>query len=186
VISPGEDIFTDIPLVHAQTVDTLSISPACATCTTSLLTPAVYFETTWSRMPEKLQRQIEEYWPHITPITCPNCPFELYCSESCRIQAWNSYHRILCPSINPETTELYQFCANRQIIVRETWNSIFSPMVLAKLIAMIILNVVNSVESKLQSIYRFLIVFEFLNSHFVYMIVYSVNLFFKMEQLQMV
>ena len=94
VISPGEDIFTDIPLIHAQTVDTLSISPACATCTTSLLTPAVYFETTWSRMSEKLQRQIEEYWPHITPIPCPYCPFEIYCSETCRDQAWNNYHRI--------------------------------------------------------------------------------------------
>ncbi len=129
-------------------MDTLSISPACATCTTSLLTPAIYFETTWSRMPDKLQRQIEEYWPHITPISCPNCPFELYCSETCRNQAWNNYHRILCPSVNPETTELYQFCANKQIIVRETWNSIFSPMILAKLIAMIILHVVNSVQSK--------------------------------------
>jgi hypothetical protein len=149
VISPGEDIFTDIPLVHAQTVDTLSISPSCATCTTSLLTPAIYFEATWSRIPDKLQRQIEEYWPPITPILCSYCSFELYCSETCREQAWNSYHRILCPSINPETTELYQFCANRQIIVRETWNSIFSPMILAKLIAMIILNVVNSVQSKI-------------------------------------
>ncbi|CAF3696138.1 unnamed protein product [Rotaria sordida] len=147
VISPGEDIFTDIPLVHAQTVDTLSISPACAICTTSLLTPAVYFETTWSRIPEKLQRQIEEYWPHITPISCPYCPFELYCSEACRQQAWDNYHKILCPSFNPETTELYQFCANGQIIVRETWNSIFSPMILAKLIAMIILNIVNSVQN---------------------------------------
>ncbi|CAF4066662.1 unnamed protein product [Adineta steineri] len=146
VISPGEDIFTDIPIVHAQTVDTLSISPSCTTCTTSLLTPVVYFEASWSRMPEKLQRQIEEYWPTITPISCPYCPFELYCSELCRDKAWNSYHRILCPSINPETTELYQFCANKQIIVRETWNSIFSPMVLAKLIAMIILNIVNSVQ----------------------------------------
>ncbi|CAF4446380.1 unnamed protein product, partial [Adineta steineri] len=48
--------------------------------------------------------------------------------------------------INPETTELYQFCANKQIIVRETWNSIFSPMVLAKLLAIIILNIVNSVQ----------------------------------------
>jgi hypothetical protein len=95
VISSGEDIFTDIPLVHAQTVDTLSISPSCATCTTSLLTPNVYFEATWSRMPDKLQRQIEEYWPHITPISCPNCPFELYCSETCREQAWNNYHRII-------------------------------------------------------------------------------------------
>ena len=149
VISSGEDIFTDNPLVHAQTVDTLSISPACTTCTTSLLTPAVYFEATWSRMPEKLQRQIEEYWPSITPILCPYCPFELYCSETCRDRAWNSYHRILCPSVNPETTELYQFCANRQIIVRETWNSIFSPLVLAKLIAMIILNAVNPVQSKI-------------------------------------
>jgi hypothetical protein len=148
VISPGEDIFTDNPLVHAQTVDTLSISPACATCTTSLLTPAVYFETTWSRMPEKIQRQIEDYWPHITPISCSHCPFELYCSETCRDQAWNNYHRILCPSFNPETNELYQFCANKQIIVRETWNSIFSPLIVAKLLAMIILNVVNSVQSK--------------------------------------
>ncbi|CAF3793974.1 unnamed protein product [Rotaria magnacalcarata] len=147
VISPGEDIFTDIPLVHAQTVDTLSISPACATCTTSLLTPAVYFETTWSRMPEKLQRQIEEHWPPITLVPCSFCPFELYCSETCRQQAWDSYHKILCPSANPETMELFQFCASRQIIVRGTWNSIFSPMILAKLIAMIILHVVNSVHN---------------------------------------
>lgn len=150
VISPGEDIFTDIPLVHAQTADTLTISPSCSTCTTSLLTPNIYFETTWLRMPEKLQRQIEEYWPNITPLSCPYCPYELYCSETCRDQAWNNYHRLLCPSINPETIELYQFCANGQIIVRETWNSIFSPMIIAKLIAMIILNVVNSVESKIK------------------------------------
>lgn len=149
MISSGEDVFTDIPLVHAQTVDTLSISPACATCTTSLLTPPVYFETTWSRISEKLQRQIEEYWPTITPISCPHCPYELYCSEACQEQAWKSYHRILCPSVNPETSELYKLCANRQIIVRETWNSIFSPMILAKLIAMIILNIVDSVQSKI-------------------------------------
>ena len=37
-----------------------------------------------------------------------------------------------------------KFCANRQIIVRGTWNSIFSPMILVKLIAMIILNSVQS------------------------------------------
>lgn len=148
MISPGEDIFTDIPLVHAQTVDTLSTSPSCVTCTTSLLTPAVYFEATWSRMPEKLQRQVEEHWPTITVVPCASCPYELYCSERCRDEAWNSYHRILCPSVNPETTELYQFCANRQIIVRDTWNSIFSPMIVAKMIAMIILNIVKSVQSK--------------------------------------
>lgn len=100
-------------------------------------------------MPEKIQRQIEEYWPSITLIACPHCPFELYCSETCREQAWKSYHRILCPSVNPETKELYQFCANRQIIVRETWNSIFSPMILAKIIAMIILNLVDSIQSKI-------------------------------------
>jgi hypothetical protein len=146
VISPGEDVFTDIPLVHAQTVDTLSISPACATCTTSLLTPAVYFESNWSRMSEKVQQQIDDYWPPIKPLPCLHCSFELYCSEACRTQAWESYHRVLCPSVNSETIELHQFCANRQIIVRETWNSIFSPMVVAKLIAMIILNVVDSVN----------------------------------------
>ena len=149
MISPGEDVFTDIPLVHAQTVDTLSISPACATCTTSLLTPAVYFDSNWSRMPEKVQQQIDDYWPPIKPLACLHCPFELYCSEACRTQAWNSYHRLLCPSVNSETMELHQFCANRQIIVRETWNSIFSPMIVAKLIAMIILNVVDSVQSEI-------------------------------------
>ncbi|CAF0813779.1 unnamed protein product [Adineta ricciae] len=148
VISPGEDVFTDIPIVHAQTVDTLSISPACPTCTISLLTPPVYFEATWSRMPDKLQRYIEEQWPPITIVPCPHCPFEQYCSERCRDRAWKSYHRLLCPSVNPETTELYQFCANRQIIVRDTWNSIFSPMILAKLVAMIILNIVESVQNE--------------------------------------
>ena len=148
VISPGEDIFTDIPLVHAQTVDTLSISPACATCTTSLLTPTVYFDSTWSRIPEKMQRQIEEYWPTVKPLSCLHCSFELYCSEACRTQAWNSYHRILCPSVNSETLELYQLCASRQIVIRETWNSIFSPLIIAKMIAMVILDVVNNLQSK--------------------------------------
>ena len=147
VISSGEDIFTDISIVHAQTVDTLSVSPACATCTTSLLTPSVYFDTTWSRIPEKMQRQIEEYWPTISPISCPHCPYEIYCSDTCREQAWTSYHRLLCPSVNPETKELYQFCANRQIIVRDTWNSIFSPMIIAKLITMIIINCLTNIQS---------------------------------------
>ncbi|CAF0787495.1 unnamed protein product [Adineta steineri] len=48
--------------------------------------------------------------------------------------------------INPETTELSQFCANRQIIVRETWSSIFSRMVLAELVAMGILSIIYSVQ----------------------------------------
>lgn len=148
VISSGEDIFTDIPVVHAQTVDTLSVSPACATCTTSLLTPNVYFDATWSRIPEKIQRQIEEYWPAVTPTPCPHCPYEIYCSNTCREQAWTSYHRLLCPSVNPETKELYQFCANRQIIVRDTWNSIFSPMIIAKLLAIIIINCLTNIQNE--------------------------------------
>ena len=98
--------------------------------------------------PPKLQRQIKEYWPPITPVSCPHCPYELYCSESCLNQAWNTYHKILCPSVNPETIELYRFCANRQVIVRGTWNSIFSPMIMVKLIAIIILTAADSIQSK--------------------------------------
>ncbi|CAF0735161.1 unnamed protein product [Didymodactylos carnosus] len=140
VISTGEDIFTDIPIVHSQTVDTLTISPACATCTTSLLTPSLYFETSWLQMSDKLHKQIEDNWPKITIIPCTGCHYEIYCSEECRLKAWNSCHRILCPSNNSAAVELYQFCANRQTIVRETWNSIFSPMIIAKLWAMIIID----------------------------------------------
>jgi len=51
-----------------------------------------------------------------TLFSCSKCnsSYEVYCSESCRENAWKSYHQTLCLGINPNIEEslvkLTKFC----------------------------------------------------------------------------
>lgn len=34
---------------------------------------------------------------YLAPISCKQCAFSLYCSDTCQSKAWKSYHREECP-----------------------------------------------------------------------------------------
>lgn len=47
--------------------------------------------------------------PHPTIIECDNrCNSAYYCSVECKTEAWEKYHKYLCPSSHPEILKLYK------------------------------------------------------------------------------
>jgi hypothetical protein len=47
--------------------------------------------------------------PYSTIIECDNrCNSAYYCSIQCKTEAWEKYHKYLCPSIHPEILKLYK------------------------------------------------------------------------------
>lgn len=94
-------IFKDNPLVIGQATDTISAHPTCDNCGYSLMEPRHYFGDELNTMNDSLKDLIDSYWPKRMNISCENCFRENYCSKACKQEAWEGYHRVLCPSNNP-------------------------------------------------------------------------------------
>ncbi|CAH1263608.1 SMYD5 [Branchiostoma lanceolatum] len=77
----------------------------------------------------------------VTAYPCPHCKREKYCSLECRTHAWRQHHCHLCPSANPPAAKLYDFCAKGTTQEKGMWNSMFSPMVMARIWANILTRV---------------------------------------------
>ncbi|CAL1544865.1 unnamed protein product [Lymnaea stagnalis] len=150
-IAKGETVMTDIPMVMAQSLGSRHI-PACFNCAVSLITPQVYFKEKLLMMERDQLNLIEEYWPNVAVEECPHCGKEKYCSKICRNEAWDTYHRIVCPSVNPAAKQIYDLCENKGYghtadgVWTEIWGGHYSPMILVKLWSIIASQVRDMME----------------------------------------
>lgn len=117
-IEEGEEIMRDEPLIITQTLDSQIVAPACYMCARDLLSAEDYFSGTWAKMPKNLKNICDLYWPKCQQFGCKEgCDKELYCSEHCRDKAYSTYHRVLCPKLNPGAQRLWDFHRESQGVV---------------------------------------------------------------------
>ena len=143
-VSAGENCFRDKAVVLAQTIDTLSV-PACSYCAKCLMTAQEYFGAELLSKNTDLKKIVNRHWPKRPRIPCKTCSHVIYCSDTCRDEAWEEYHKILCVSITPAVEKLWEVCsqysqltASDARVWKGVWNASFSPFVLAKIWASII------------------------------------------------
>ncbi|XP_060069870.1 uncharacterized protein LOC132549911 [Ylistrum balloti] len=143
-VNKGGYLFREKPLIIAQAIDSLDI-PACGHCGKSLITAEQYFGQGVIRQNNQIRAAVEKYWPKIDRLSCEKCDTEIYCSTSCRTEAWDDYHQILCSSRNKNVEKLHQVCQQFKKLREENcrvwdgvWNAAFSPITLAQLWARII------------------------------------------------
>ena len=137
-------IFSDSPVVLAQTLDTQHI-PACSFCATSLITPDDVFDPIVLANDQDLKKALGLFWPKRSLFSCRKCKTQKYCSEACATQAWDNYHRVICPAVNPKVEKLHQVCveysdlkAGDSRVWKGWWNASFSPLLLARIWASIV------------------------------------------------
>ncbi|KAH9498595.1 hypothetical protein Btru_007704 [Bulinus truncatus] len=143
-ISKGSIIFKEIPELCDQTMSTDTIS-ACSHCGLSLVRPEDIFSKGHLAVPD-LKKAIRKYWLKREVIPCKCCDRVVYCSEACRQDAWERYHKVGCPSSQVSSVAmLYDVRKSfRDVTLTDGlswqgwWNAEFSPTLLAKLWAVII------------------------------------------------
>ncbi|XP_046576377.1 uncharacterized protein LOC124284339 [Haliotis rubra] len=131
-------ILTDKPVILAQTLATQDV-PACCQCAVSMLKPEGVF-TPADLKNEELKKAIAHYWPKRKIHPCQGCSREIYCSIKCRDEAWTTYHRVVCPSVNKTINRLYEVCDDYKSLKggdgqcwKGWWNASFSPFVLVRM-----------------------------------------------------
>ncbi|KAK7113479.1 hypothetical protein V1264_012758 [Littorina saxatilis] len=146
-VKKGEVIFADKSILHAQTLPSLKF-PCCANCVRSLIRPEDVFGAE-ERSKSALQKSLKNYWPARERHPC-QCGREVYCSETCKREAWDCYHRLICPEVNPAVSKLYQVCDSYKNLTSSDctafegwWSASFSPVLLAKLWAQIVCTAVK-------------------------------------------
>ncbi|KAL4234655.1 hypothetical protein ACF0H5_006296 [Mactra antiquata] len=141
-LESGEDAFEDTPVVVGQVLSTSHL-PGCDHCGMSMISPLDYFGTTWEQLSAGLRSFVNDLWPEVEPYYC-SCKREKYCSVTCRGEAWDSYHQIICPNKNAASSEMYDIIDNKGYIKKEkglpidAWTGQYSPMLLAKIWGIII------------------------------------------------
>lgn len=102
----------DLPLVHAQTLASRYV-PACCHCTSSLITATDYFGDAYAGLNSQAKEVVARHWPKVTPVWCPKCSREMYCSQQCLEAAWENSHQVLCPSVNKVGVEMFTLVKTR-------------------------------------------------------------------------
>lgn len=152
-LEAGENAFDDFPVVTGQLLNCLDL-PGCDHCGCSLITAQQYFGKTWDNIPSELRSFTERHWPDVTPFWCESCRREKYCSATCRTEAWNRYHQIICPSVNSASNELYDLIPTKGQIktekggIKDIWAGPYSPIILVKIWGMIIAEAKRQMREK--------------------------------------
>ncbi|KAL8615327.1 hypothetical protein ACOMHN_038066 [Nucella lapillus] len=150
-VKGDEVLLKDLPLVHAQTLPSRHL-PACSHCAASLISAKDYFGNEYDFLGAQAQGVVDRHWPDVTPVQCGKCSREIYCSKQCMEAAWENEHRVLCPSVNPAASKLYDirdndgWGENSEGTRVELWGGHYSPFVLAKLWAAILCHVDRLME----------------------------------------
>lgn len=103
-----------------------------------MIKPEDYFSHDWETLPAALRSFVKDLWPDVEPYYCA-CKREKYCSVTCRGEAWDRYHQIICPNVNSASSELYDIIDNKGYIKKENalpkdaWTGQYSPILLAKI-----------------------------------------------------
>ncbi|KAL3860602.1 hypothetical protein ACJMK2_010701 [Sinanodonta woodiana] len=139
----GEIAFEDKPVVLGKLLQYKDIS-ACDHCAASLLTPAEYFGEKYMEFNPPLRSLIKEKWPKDESVRC-SCQRQVYCNAKCQNEAWEQYHQIICPNKNVHAHALYDlhdnagYGLNKDGIREEIWVPQYSPILLARMWAMIVM-----------------------------------------------
>ncbi|KAL3856108.1 hypothetical protein ACJMK2_015302 [Sinanodonta woodiana] len=141
---PGQILFQDSPVVLSQTLDSMTI-PACGHCAKCLMRPEHYFESELLLTDIELKEAVKRYWPIRDQIYCYHCDRMKYCSEKCRDESWEKYHKVICNSNNRYSEALYKVCDEYSTVASMgskvwsgVWNASYSPMLMAHIWASII------------------------------------------------
>ncbi|XP_041376113.1 SET and MYND domain-containing protein 5-like [Gigantopelta aegis] len=126
----------------------------CHHCVMSMLTAEQYFGKDLEEMEEGLKTFVNDHWPRVDPVTCKRCHREIYCSDACRDEAWEMYHQVICPSLSPERSKLYDI-ADKQGYFQdsdgdwsEPWDGHYSSLVLVQIWAAIVVQVKKLMKEK--------------------------------------
>ncbi|XP_055870796.1 uncharacterized protein LOC106057842 [Biomphalaria glabrata] len=159
-ISKGTVIFKELPELCDQAMPSVSIS-ACSHCGLSLVRPQDVFSKEHLAVPD-LQKAVKKFWLK-RPITfCKSCDRVIFCSEACCKEAWERYHKLLCPSHpNSSVAMLYDVRYSfRNVIPTDGqswqgwWNAQFSPTLMAKMWASIICSARSASERRQVSLHE--------------------------------
>ena len=147
-VKKGEVIFADKPMLLAQTLPTLKF-PCCAHCVKSLIRPEEVFSPEELGARSALGKAVKRHWPLRERVPC-SCGREVYCSEACRREAWETYHRLICPEKNAAARQLHEVCSSFPTLTADDcsafqgwWSASFSPVLMAKLWAHIVCGAVR-------------------------------------------
>lgn len=148
-------IFQEGPVLISQALDSgYDDIPACSHCAKCLVSAEQFFGGKSLKGNKTLKNAVNQFWTNRTPLRCEQCSMELYCSEKCKLDSWNKYHRLICPSQNKHAAKLYEICTEfKKASVKSSgkvegwWYDNFSPIVLAKLWASILCDANSKVES---------------------------------------
>ncbi|XP_029634436.1 uncharacterized protein LOC115209940 isoform X2 [Octopus sinensis] len=138
-VKAGDIVLADRPAVFAQILEKDPVL-ACPNCAKSLMSAQDYFGSSNLKKNKTLKAAVTKYWPIVPRIPCSGCDKEIYCSETCREEAWSNYHEVLCPSVNPEANKLYDICQKIKELSeqrRKIWSASFCPTILARIWAAI-------------------------------------------------
>ncbi|XP_076459608.1 protein-lysine N-trimethyltransferase SMYD5-like [Babylonia areolata] len=151
-VKKGEVIFADKPMVLAQTLPTLKFV-CCANCARSMIRPEDVF-TKEELQQKTLAKALKKYWPIRDRFPCV-CGHEVYCSEGCKAEAWDNYHRLICPERNPTMRRLYEVCESYNQLTSSDvsafdgwWAASFSPILMAKLWAQVVSSACSLAKEK--------------------------------------
>ncbi|KAK3603897.1 hypothetical protein CHS0354_042907 [Potamilus streckersoni] len=142
-LNEGVIAFQDKPVLIGKLLQFRDFS-ACDHCAASLLTPTEYFKNKYVDFNPTLKRLIQEKWPKDDSVKCSSCQRETYCNEQCQKEAWEQYHQIICPAKNVNARPLYDlhdsggWRLNTDGVKEEIWALQYSPILLAKMWAMIV------------------------------------------------
>jgi hypothetical protein len=93
-------VFHDMPYLLAPDIDSSKRGELCSHCATPLFSFGDLVRNTPRENASEVKELLDYFKSEIQPLTvtpCPECDEEIYCSETCRQQAWEQYHRVLCP-----------------------------------------------------------------------------------------
>ncbi|KAK3603900.1 hypothetical protein CHS0354_042911 [Potamilus streckersoni] len=143
-MNKGEIAFEDKPVILGKLLQFKDIS-ACDHCAASLLTPTEYFGDKYAEFNPALRSLIQEKWPKDDSVKCSSCQREVYCNAQCQKEAWEQYHQLICPNKNVHARALYDlhdnagYGSNKDGIKEEIWVPQYSPILLARMWAMIVM-----------------------------------------------
>ena len=154
-ILKSELCFSDNAAVVSETFVKRDVMvKGCHHCVMSLLTAEQYFGKQMDTMEEALKTFINDHWPCVDPVTCKKCHREVYCSDTCRDEAWEMYHQVICPSLSADRSKLYDVAEHQGWYLErdgewtEPWDGHYSPLVLAQIWASVVVQVKKMMKEK--------------------------------------
>ncbi|XP_061178211.1 histone-lysine N-trimethyltransferase SMYD5-like [Saccostrea echinata] len=147
-------VFVERPVLCAPVIDSsYGDIPACSLCAKCIASPEQFFGLKILKKNKSLKEAVDQFWTIRKPVKCEHCSLEVYCSDECRCQSWEKYHKVICPSQNEHSAKLYKICTEYKNALLQGlenlegwWYESFSPLLLARLWATILCDAFTEAE----------------------------------------